>query len=119
MRNLITLLPPSAAALLLVCAGLAFIFQARRLGGLLLLGGLLVTLLPVVRAALSPMIPAWLTFVLAILFIYGIARLVLTACFGREVTNHALGELLAALILAVVSAPFRLLGAALRGRRPD
>lgn len=120
MRNLITLLPASAAALLFACAGLAFILQARRLGASLFLGGLVVALLPVVREALSPLIPAWLGILLLVVLFYGIVRFAMTACFGREVANHVLGELLATLILAMIVAPFRFLGAALRvGRRGD
>lgn len=119
MRDLIFLLPPSSAALLIACAGLAFILQARRFGGLLLLGGVAVIVLPVVRAVVAPFIPGWLGILLAIIFVYGLVRMALIACFGREVANHALGEVLATFILAIIAAPFRLLGAAFRGRRLD
>lgn len=110
MFKLLALLPPQMAAPLIASAGIALIFQARRLAVGLFLAGLGVLLLPTLIAPIRALIPGWLLLILALGSLLAVGRAALTLSLGRAAADHTVGILAADLIRFLFLLPFRLIG---------
>lgn len=110
MSNLMVLMPPEYTVLLFVAAGLAFIFQAKRLGATLMLGGVALILLPPLIEPFLPFVPTWILLLLVVGFILSFGRTLLNIGVGRAAGDNAVGALAADTIRFFFLLPFRVVG---------
>jgi hypothetical protein len=110
MAELLMLVPPEFAVVLILAAGLAFICQARRLGGGLLFAGIGSLILPALIAPFLTYVPIWILLLATVVFGFAILRAVLNLGVGRRATDHAMGVLVSDFVRFLVVAPFRILG---------
>lgn len=115
MLDLLTFfVTPKWSALLITAAGLAVMFRQMRIAatlGALAIGAIL---LPVLLEPAFAALPSWLLYLIGFWMLIALLRAVMQVFIGRRATDHAMGELAAAFILALIFTPLRLIRGAVR-----
>lgn len=99
MTGLLMFLPTAVAPLLLVLAGLARIVGARGVSRSLMVAVGAMVLMPVILSPLLAAAPDWLLLLALPVMGVMVVGTLLTALLGRNVYQHALGNLVAPLLL--------------------
>lgn len=118
MRSMLFFLPDELIILLIIGAGFAMIFGAKRLCVSLIMMAIALTVLPGLLAPLFDILPGYLLIALMIILIVGIffssLRWISSAIIGNSATDHMIGSLAADVVKTIFLGTFRLFGSAIR-----